>query len=78
MVSKKRYVGDMYESLSQEKSHLDAKGIEMVRRDQCPITVKLQEKVLRLLFETRDLSIVKRYLSINFLDLLFPLVMPFF
>jgi DNA polymerase zeta len=38
------------------------KGIEMVRRDQCGVTVKLQEKSLRLLFSTRDLTQVRSYL----------------
>jgi DNA polymerase zeta len=33
-----------------------------VRRDQCPVTIKLQEKTLRLLFRSKDLSIVKSYL----------------
>ena len=37
-------------------------GIETVRRDGCPLLVKMLEKVLRLLFTTRDLSQVKGYL----------------
>lgn len=35
----------------------------MVRRDQCPVTVKMQEKALRILFSTCDLSQVKEYLT---------------
>ena len=31
-------------------------GIEVARRDNCPLVVKIQEKALRLLFETRDIS----------------------
>ena len=62
LVTKKRYVGYSYETPSQEIGHLDAKGIEMVRRDQCPATVKLQEKAIRILFESRDCSLVKKYL----------------
>lgn len=38
------------------------KGIETVRRDGCPLLVKMLEKVLRLLFTTKDLSQVKGYL----------------
>lgn len=62
LVSKKRYVGYCYESEEQEEGHLDAKGIEMVRRDNCLATTKLQEKVLRILFTTKNLSFVKAYL----------------
>lgn len=63
LLTKKRYVGYSYESLDQPIAHLDAKGIEMIRRDQCPATQKIQEKVLRLLFATRDVSLVKEYIS---------------
>jgi DNA polymerase zeta len=62
LASKKRYVGLAYESLSTKTAHFDAKGIEVVRRDQCPCTSKLQEKALRILFSTKDLSAVKAYL----------------
>jgi DNA polymerase zeta len=41
---------------------LDAKGIEIVRRDNCPAVGKMQEKALRLLFGTRDGSQVKGWL----------------
>lgn len=37
-------------------------GIETVRRDGCPLLVKMLEKVLRILFTTKDLSQVKGYL----------------
>lgn len=37
-------------------------GIETVRRDGCPLLVKMLEKVLRILFTTKDLSEVKGYL----------------
>lgn len=62
LVSKKRYVGYMYETEDQVEGHLDAKGIEMVRRDNCSATTKLQEKALRILFKTKDVSLVKAYL----------------
>lgn len=35
---------------------LPNQGIETVRRDGCPLLVKMLEKVLRLLFTTKDLS----------------------
>lgn len=34
----------------------DAKGIETVRRDTCPVVMKILEKALRVVFDTRDLS----------------------
>jgi len=61
LVTKKRYVGNMYETPHQTLPHFEAKGIEVVRRDQCPAVVKMQEKCLRLLFESRDMSVVKKY-----------------
>ena len=42
----------------------------MVRRDQCLATVKLQERALRILFDTRDLSLVRSYLVKQFSRLL--------
>jgi DNA polymerase zeta len=63
LVTKKRYVGYSYETVTQEVPHFDAKGIEVVRRDQCPATVKIQEKCLRILFDTKDISILKSYLN---------------
>lgn len=62
LVSKKRYVGFAFECKKDVAPHFDAKGIEVVRRDQCGIVAKLQEKALRLLFSTKDLSAVKQYL----------------
>jgi DNA polymerase zeta len=66
MVSKKRYVGMAHEDVGATP-HFDAKGIEVVRRDQCPLTVKIQEKALRILFNTRDLSLVSR-LALSLVD----------
>jgi DNA polymerase zeta len=61
LLAKKRYVGYMYESKNQEKPVFDAKGIETVRRDGTPAEQKIEEKALRLLFETADLSQIKAY-----------------
>jgi DNA polymerase zeta len=62
LVSKKRYVGEKYESLGQKKGELEAKGIEMVRRDQCPLVMMVQEAALKIFFETRDLVKLKDFL----------------
>ncbi|XP_026192450.1 uncharacterized protein LOC34618141 [Cyclospora cayetanensis] len=61
LVTKKRYVGNAYFSPSGPPI-FDAKGIETIRRDQCPLTSAILEKSLRLFFETRDLSKVKQML----------------
>lgn len=56
LLSKKRYVGAMYESPSQHTPTFDAKGIETIRRDTCPAVSKMLERCLRVLFATRDVS----------------------
>ncbi|XP_044728775.1 uncharacterized protein LOC123292259 [Chrysoperla carnea] len=64
--TKKRYVGYMYESPDQEEPVYNAKGIETVRRDGCPAVAKILEKTLRILFETKDMSMVKQYVCRQF------------
>ncbi|KAL8975207.1 MAG: hypothetical protein Q9197_000558 [Variospora fuerteventurae] len=61
LLAKKRYVGFKYESKSQQEPDFDAKGIETVRRDGTPAEQKIEEKALKTLFRTADLSQVKEY-----------------
>ncbi|KAH7309030.1 hypothetical protein B0I35DRAFT_398355 [Stachybotrys elegans] len=61
LLAKKRYVGYKYETKDQATPEFDAKGIETVRRDGTPAEQKIEEKALRLLFETADLSQIKKY-----------------
>lgn len=61
LLAKKRYVGYKYESKDQVIPEFDAKGIETVRRDGTPAEQKIEEKALKLLFETADLSQIKAY-----------------
>ncbi|KAG9187773.1 DNA polymerase zeta [Alternaria panax] len=61
LLSKKRYVGFKYEYRNQKEPDFDAKGIETVRRDGTPAEQKIEEKALKLLFRTSDLSQVKQY-----------------
>ena len=68
--TKKRYVGYMYETRDQEDAIYDAKGIETVRRDGCPAVVKILEKSLRILFETKDVSKVKQFVQRQFKKIL--------
>jgi DNA polymerase zeta len=61
LLTKKRYVGYKFETKDQVKPEFDAKGIETVRRDGTPAEQKMEEKALKLLFDTADLSKVKSY-----------------
>lgn len=61
LLAKKRYVGFKYERRDQREPEFDAKGIETVRRDGTPAEQKIEEKALKLLFKTADLSQVKSY-----------------
>ena len=61
LIAKKRYVGFKYESRTQTEPEFDAKGIETVRRDGTPAEQKIEEKALKILFRTADLSQVKNY-----------------
>ena len=46
LITKKRYVGYMYESPDQLEPQFDAKGIETVRRDNCPAVGKVESNLL--------------------------------
>lgn len=61
LLAKKRYVGFKYESKTQKVPDFDAKGIETVRRDGTPAEQKMEERALKILFRTADLSQVKAY-----------------
>lgn len=61
LLAKKRYVGNKYEKPEQQEPIFDAKGIETIRRDGTPAVQKIEEKALKLLFETADLSQIKEY-----------------
>lgn len=61
LLAKKRYVGFKYEHRNQKEPEFDAKGIETVRRDGTPAEQKIEERALKILFRTNDLSQVKRY-----------------
>ncbi|KAK5650145.1 hypothetical protein RI129_001174 [Pyrocoelia pectoralis] len=68
--TKKRYVGYMYESVDQVEPEFCAKGIETVRRDGCPAVSKMLEKSLKLLFETCDISLIRKYVVRQFTKML--------
>uniref|UniRef100_A0A158R637 DNA polymerase n=1 Tax=Syphacia muris TaxID=451379 RepID=A0A158R637_9BILA len=66
--SKKRYVGITYENVEEKEGTFDAKGIETVRRDSCPLVSRILENVLKLIFLKR-FSAVVRYLDIQLSNL---------
>ncbi|KAF2397497.1 polymerase zeta subunit [Trichodelitschia bisporula] len=66
LLAKKRYVGAKYEYRNQAEPDFDAKGIETVRRDGTPAEQKIEERALKLLFRTADLSQVKSYVQAQF------------
>ena len=41
----KRYAGLMYSSSPDEADKIDAKGIQLVRRDNCPLVKEVSNKV---------------------------------
>ncbi|KAJ5154574.1 C4-type zinc-finger of DNA polymerase delta [Penicillium coprophilum] len=61
LLAKKRYVGFKYEHRNKKEPEFDAKGIETVRRDGTPAEQKIEEKALKTLFRTADLTQVKSY-----------------
>ncbi|KAK9434378.1 hypothetical protein V1505DRAFT_359959 [Lipomyces doorenjongii] len=63
LLAKKRYVGFSYETKDQKEPIFDAKGTETVRRDGTPAEQKIEEKALKILFRTSDLSAVKEYVQ---------------
>jgi DNA polymerase zeta len=66
LMSKKRYVGFKYEAAEDEEPEFDAKGIETVRRDNCPLVSKVLEKTLKILARTKDLTQVRQYVQRQF------------
>lgn len=71
LLAKKRYAGNCFEYELQAHGKFEAKGIETVRRDGIPAQLKMVGKCLRILFETKNLSIVKEYVVKQFYKILF-------
>ena len=66
LMAKKRYAGNMFEFEDQLTPKLDAKGIEIIRRDGNPAQQKMVEQCIRLLFSTKDLSQIKAFVQNEF------------
>lgn len=64
--TKKRYFGYMYETEDQAEPVLDAKGIELIRRDGCKVQQVILDKAIRTLFDTKDFNAVKKVVQRSF------------
>jgi len=79
LMKKKRYAGLMYEKQKSgaiEISYLDAKGIELVRRDNCPMAKKIQSDVLDALMYKLDRNLACEHVHThmqNIVDNIYPL-----
>lgn len=64
-MAKKRYVGWKWEDPEQTEPIFDAKGIETIRRDSCPLVAKVMEKFLTVLFGHGEFNVSegKKYLQ---------------
>ncbi|KAK7196039.1 DNA polymerase zeta catalytic subunit [Novymonas esmeraldas] len=60
LLVKKRYAGYMWTSPMQTTPTFLAKGIEVVRRDQCAATAQLAQQLLRLLFDGASAAVLRR------------------
>jgi DNA polymerase delta subunit 1 len=66
LMRKKRYAGLMFEPDKggvMQMTKLDAKGIELVRRDSCPHAKKMQKLVLDALMYKRDPLLAQRHIA---------------
>uniref|UniRef100_UPI00358E14AD DNA polymerase delta catalytic subunit isoform X1 n=1 Tax=Myxine glutinosa TaxID=7769 RepID=UPI00358E14AD len=54
LINKKRYAGPCYSSNTEIHDKLDCKGIETVRRDNCPLVVNLINTCLQKILINRD------------------------
>ena len=68
-LAKKRYCGYKMEKLGEVRV-LDAKGIETIRRDTVDAVQKIMDKSLRILFESKSLSLVRAYLQKQWLKII--------
>ncbi|KAK4058006.1 DNA polymerase zeta [Microbotryomycetes sp. JL221] len=75
LLAKKRYTGYKYEKLD-DPPEVEAKGIEIIRRDGIPALQKMEDQCLRILFTTSDLSQVKAYCQRQWAKLLANKVSP--
>lgn len=57
--AKKRYAGLMY-TKPEKPDYIDAKGIQLVRRDNCPLVRKISKEILNLIMYEKDIEKAKK------------------
>lgn len=67
LLAKKRYFGWLHTAAGRL---FDAKGIETVRRDGCPLVARILRESTEVLFKTRDLCAVRSYVRAECADIL--------
>lgn len=69
LMNKKRYAGLLW-TKTEKHDYLDCKGIESVRRDNCPLAAQLVNSVLRKILIERNLEGAVKYVKQTISDLL--------
>lgn len=57
--AKKRYAGLMY-TKPEKPDYIDAKGIQLVRRDNCPLVRKISKEILNIIMYEKDIEKAKK------------------
>ncbi len=68
--TKKRYAGMMFTDPGQSTPTFEAKGIEVIRKDQCRLTQKILRGALITMFRTKKESKLREYLEKQWIKLL--------
>ena len=63
LVQKKRYAGLKFSKSADKPDSMDVKGMETVRRDNCPLTRETLQKVLDLILKTGSTDAAERYVK---------------
>ena len=69
MINKKRYAG-LYFTRADKHDKVDMKGIETVRRDNCPLVGRIMNECLQKILINRDPNGAMEYAKQNISDLL--------
>ena len=69
LINKKRYAG-LYFTKADKHDKMDCKGIETVRRDNCPLVAKLMNECLQKILIDRDPNGAMEFAKQNISDLL--------
>lgn len=70
LFSKKRYCGLMYEDDPTKPTKIDVKGLQVVRRDNCPIVREVSKEVMDILMYKRSFDLALDHARKRVLDVL--------